>query len=103
MIKVGVIGVGSIGQHHARIFSGLEGVELVGVVDADKARSEELAAKYSCRAYSDYKDIINLVDAVSIAVPTTLHFQTGMDFLRSNKSILVEKPITTTSRRPMNS
>ena len=80
----------------ARIFAGLDDVELVGIVDTDKARSEELAAKYSCRAYSDYKDMIDSVDAVSIAVPTTLHFQTGMDFLKSNKSVLVEKPITTT-------
>lgn len=96
MIKVGVVGVGSIGQHHARIFSGLKDVELVGVVDADKARSEELAAKYGCGAYTDYKDIIDSVDAVSIAVPTTLHFQTGMDFLKNNKSLLIEKPITTT-------
>jgi predicted dehydrogenase len=96
MIKVGVIGVGSIGQHHARIFSGLDDVELVGIVDTDKIRSEELAEKYSCSAYSDYREMIDLVDAVSIAVPTTLHFQTGMDFLKNNKSILMEKPITTT-------
>ena len=96
MIKAGVIGVGSIGQHHARIFSGLDDVELVAIVDTDKARAEELAAKYVCRAYNDYRDMIDSVDAVSIAVPTTLHFQTGMAFLKSNKSVLVEKPITTT-------
>ena len=96
MIKVAVIGVGSIGQHHARIFSGIEDVELVGIVDNDKARAEELAAKYSCGAYSDYKDIIDSVDAVSLAVPTTLHFQIAMDLLKNNKHLLVEKPITTT-------
>lgn len=96
MIKVGVIGVGSIGQHHARIFSGLDDVELVGIVDTDKVRAEELAAKYGCKAYGDHKDIMDSVDAVSIAIPTTLHFRTGMDFLKSNKNILMEKPITTT-------
>jgi predicted dehydrogenase len=96
MIRVGVIGVGSIGQHHARIFSGLENVELVGIVDTDRARSEELAAKYHCKTYSDYKDMMDSVDAVSIAVPTTLHYQTGIDLLQSGKHILIEKPVTTT-------
>ncbi len=95
MINVGVIGVGSIGQHHARIFSALDDVNLVGIVDADSARGEEIASKYGCRAYTSYKEMIHSVDAVSIAVPTTLHFQIGMDCLKHNKSILVEKPVTT--------
>lgn len=96
MIKVAVIGAGSIGQHHVRIFSGLDNVELVGIADTDSARSEELASKYGCRAYSDYRDLIDSVDAVSIAVPTTLHFRTGMDLLTSGKHVIIEKPITTT-------
>ncbi len=71
-------------------------MKLAGIVDTDKARAEELAVKYGCRAYSDYRDMIDHVDAVSIAVPTTLHFQTSMDLLKNNKNVLVEKPITTT-------
>jgi predicted dehydrogenase len=96
MINVGVIGVGSIGVHHARIFSALEGVNLTGVVDTDFQKAEEIAAKYGCCAYSSYKDIIASVDAVSIAVPTSLHYETGMDFLKHNKDLLIEKPISTT-------
>lgn len=96
MINVGVIGVGSIGKHHARIFSGLEGVRLVGIVDADLPRAEEFAQKYNCKAFKNYLKIMDHVDAVSIAVPTTFHFQVAMDFLTHNKNILVEKPITST-------
>lgn len=96
MINVAVIGVGSIGQHHARIFSGIEGVNLVGIVDSDPERAHEIASKFNCRAFRDYSEIIDSVDAVSIAVPTTLHFRTGMDFLKHGKDLLIEKPITST-------
>lgn len=96
MISVAVIGVGSIGKHHARIFSGMEGVRLSGIVDADFPRADEFAEKYHCRAFNDHMKVINLVDAVSIAVPTTFHFQLAMDFLEHGKHILIEKPITST-------
>ncbi|MBI5409870.1 MAG: Gfo/Idh/MocA family oxidoreductase [Nitrospirae bacterium] len=96
MLNVGVIGVGSIGKHHARIFSNLEGVRLAGIVDTDFARAREIAQKYGCKAYHNHRELIALVDAVSIAVPTTLHFRTAIDFLTHDKHILVEKPITTT-------
>jgi predicted dehydrogenase len=96
MINVAVIGVGSIGKHHARIFSGLEGVTLAGIVDVDFSRADEFAQKYHCRAFSDHMKVMDLVDAVSIAVPTTFHFQIAMDFLEHNKHILIEKPITST-------
>jgi len=96
MINVAVIGVGSIGNHHARIFSDMENTNLVGVADVDINRAQEVASRYNCKAFNNYAELIDAVDAVSIAVPTTLHFQTGMDFLKHNKSILVEKPVTTT-------
>ncbi len=96
MIRVGVIGVGSIGVHHARIFSDIEDVKLVGIVDTNTEKARELASKYHCEAYNSYMDIIDSVDAVSIAAPTTLHFRIGSDFLKHNKNILIEKPITTT-------
>ena len=96
LLRVGVIGAGSIGQHHARIYSGLEGVSLAGIVDVDYVKAQEIASKYNCKAYNDYTEIINIVDAVSIAAPTTLHHRISMDFLKRNKDILVEKPITST-------
>ena len=96
MINVAVIGVGSIGMHHARIFSDMENINLVGVVDVDIKRAQEVASRHNCRSFEDYREVIDSVDAVSIAVPTTLHFQTALDFLNHNKNILVEKPVTTT-------
>jgi len=96
MINVAVIGVGSIGVHHARIFSDMEDINLVGVVDIDEKKAQEVASRYNCRAFNNYMALMDSVDAVSVAVPTTLHFQTGMDFLKHNKCILLEKPITTT-------
>ncbi len=99
MINVAVIGVGSIGRHHARIFSGIDGVRLVAVVDSDKDRLAEIAAKYNCSAVSNYRDIINKIDAVSIAVPTTLHHDIALDFLKNGRHVLVEKPITTTTEQ----
>ncbi len=96
MIKVGVIGVGSIGIHHARIFSSLQGVELVGVVDTDIEKAKKIASRYKCGAYDKYSLILDSVDTVSIAVPTTMHFQVAMDCLKNKKDILIEKPITST-------
>ncbi len=93
-LKVGVIGVGSIGTNHARIFSEIENVELVGVVDIDFLRAQNVASKYKCTPYKNYAEIIDLVNAVTIAVPTTLHFRIAMDCLKNGKDILIEKPIT---------
>ena len=95
-IKVAVIGVGYLGEHHARIYSKMEGVELVGVVDTYKDRADSIAAKYNTKAFYDYKDILGKVRAVSIVTPTILHYQIAIDFIRFNTDILIEKPITTT-------
>jgi predicted dehydrogenase len=96
MINVAVIGVGSIGKHHARIFSGMEDVNLTAVVDVDLPRADEFAEKYHCRGFKDHMNVMDSVEAVSIAVPTTFHFQVAMDFLEHGKHILIEKPITST-------
>lgn len=100
MLNIGVIGVGYLGQHHARIFSEIAGesgnVRLVAVVDQSKGRAEEIAAKYGCKAYQDHKDILGSVDAVSIVTPTTLHYEIALDCIRAGKHLMLEKPITTT-------
>jgi predicted dehydrogenase len=96
MINVAVIGVGSMGARHARIFAELSDVNLVGVVAVDFTQAKKIASKYNCEAYKNYLDIIDLVDAASIAAPTALHFQIAMDCLKNNKDILIEKPITST-------
>ncbi|MCC7201571.1 MAG: Gfo/Idh/MocA family oxidoreductase [Nitrospirae bacterium] len=95
-IKVAVIGVGYLGEHHARIYSSMNDVDLVGVVDSNKARADEMAAKYSARAYYDYRELPGDVKAASIVVPTVLHHKTALDFIRRNIDVLIEKPVTTT-------
>jgi predicted dehydrogenase len=93
MINAGVIGVGHLGQHHARILSGLEGVKLAAVVDSDRKRAEEIAAKYGGAVFSNYKDALGMADVFSIAAPTTFHHSIAMDCVRAGKHLLIEKPI----------
>jgi predicted dehydrogenase len=96
MVRVGVIGVGHIGEHHARVYSQLQGVELAGVVDIDQKRREKVAREYKTTAYADYEQIFHKVDAVSVVVPTDLHYPVAKDFLERGVHCLVEKPITLT-------
>ncbi|MDR1191529.1 MAG: Gfo/Idh/MocA family oxidoreductase [Verrucomicrobiales bacterium] len=96
-IKVGVVGVGSMGQHHARIYAGLEQARLAGVYDADTDRARKTAAKYQCRAYAALDEMLADVDAASIAATTVAHFELGRRFLDAGKHILMEKPITSTT------
>jgi UDP-N-acetylglucosamine 3-dehydrogenase len=93
--KVGVVGLGVMGQHHVRLYSQL-GCELVGVVDVDPKRAKEIGDKYETNYYSDYHELLPRIDAVSIAVPTTLHHAVAMDFLNRGVHCLVEKPIALT-------
>ena len=93
-VRIGVIGVGYLGQHHERIYSELENVELTAVVDIDKKKADAFAEKYGCKAYYDYKHILNEVDAVSIVTPTTTHYGIALDCIKAGKDILIEKPIT---------
>ena len=93
-IRVGVIGVGYLGQHHARVFSGLDSVELVGIADVDSGKAGEIAEKYHCGSFSVYTDLIGVCDALSIVTPTTTHHAIGMDCLKAGKDLFIEKPIT---------
>ncbi|MFC1512761.1 Gfo/Idh/MocA family protein [bacterium] len=95
-IKVGVIGVGKLGQHHARVYAELPDAELIGVVDIDKEQAQYVAQKNNTSYFGDIKDIINKVEAVSIAVPTSLHYDTASQFIDAGVHCLVEKPITVT-------
>jgi len=94
-IKIGVIGVGYLGQHHARIYSELEDVELTAV-DIVEEKADDFAKKYGCEACYDYKQILDKVDALSIVTPTATHYSIALDCLKAGKDILIEKPITET-------
>lgn len=92
-IRVGVIGVGNMGQHHTRVLSRFKDVELVGVSDVNVELGLDTAGKYRVRFFESYHDLINHVDAVCIAVPTRLHHTVGMECMRAGVHVLIEKPI----------
>lgn len=92
-LRVGVIGVGNMGQHHTRILSLLKDVELIGVADINVERGLDIASKYRIRFFEHYLDLLPYVDAVCVAVPTRLHHQVGMDCLSAGVHVLIEKPI----------
>ena len=92
-LRVAVIGVGHLGQHHARLFAEMPDVELVGVVDTRPGRAEEIAGKYGTRAFSDAADVRSLVDAVTVAVPTQSHVDVALPFVTQGSAVLVEKPL----------
>jgi predicted dehydrogenase len=94
--RVAVIGVGYLGKFHAEKYAGLPQADLVAVVDTDQGKVDEISLKCGVKGYTDYRDILDKVDAVSIAVPTVCHFEVARDFLLHGVSILLEKPITST-------
>jgi predicted dehydrogenase len=94
-VKIGVIGVGHLGQHHARLLAEIEGAQLVGICDVNES-SRELAEKYSVPFYQDYRELEGKVDAVTVVVPTFLHHEVARFFLERNVHTFIEKPCTKT-------
>ena len=92
-LKVAVIGVGHLGEHHARLLAAMEHVELVGVVDTKAGRAEEIAAKFGTHAFRDAAEVRSLVDAVTVAVPTESHVDVALPFVEQGSAVLVEKPL----------
>lgn len=95
-IKVGVIGVGYLGRFHAQKYAALESVDLVGVADTDSGHAGKVAEECSCRSFTNYKEMLPLVDAVSVAVPTSYHHMVAGDCLDASLDVLLEKPMTVT-------
>ena len=95
-IKTAVVGVGYLGRLHAQNYAMLDGVEFVGVFDADPSRAETVAAEFKTKAFHDMKDLFGKVDAVSVVTPTEHHYKVGMEFLSRGVHVMMEKPITAT-------
>lgn len=97
-IKVAVIGVGAMGRNHARVYSEMPGCRLVAVADVDKEKSEEIADKFNCKYYLDYKKMLEQedIEAVSIAVPTKFHKDVSIYVIEKGIHLLLEKPIAGT-------
>jgi predicted dehydrogenase len=95
-LRAGVVGVGYLGRFHAQKYAQLEGVELVGVVDANEAAAAKCASELGVPAFRDHRELLDKTDAVSIAVPTPLHHAIAIEFLARGVHVLVEKPIAVT-------
>jgi predicted dehydrogenase len=95
-IRVGVIGVGHVGQHHARIYRELPGVELAGIADIDPARLQEVRKVAEAPVFQNYRELFGHVEGVSLAVPTHLHAQIARECLDRGVDVLVEKPMAQT-------
>lgn len=93
-LKICVIGVGHLGQYHVQKYKAHPDIEILGVVDTNYDRAREIGDQYGVRAYSDYREILPMADAVSLAVPTESHFEVAKDILSEGKHLLIEKPIT---------
>ena len=93
-IRVGVIGVGYMGEYHVQKYKALPTVDLVGVVDTNPDRADEIGRRYAIKAYTRHGDILDKVDAVSLAVPASEHFEVARDVLSEGIHLLIEKPIT---------
>ncbi|MDQ0162498.1 Gfo/Idh/MocA family protein [Aeribacillus alveayuensis] len=96
-MRVGVIGTGVMGENHVRVYSSLaHDCELIGVYDIDKNRANQVANQYKINSFANLDDLLQQVDAVSIAVPTIYHYEIGLRCIQNKVHILMEKPITST-------
>ena len=92
-VRCGVAGVGSLGQHHARIYAGLPGAELVGIYETSDARAEEICARHGCRRFATIGELGAACDAVSVVVPTDRHAEVALPLLAGGAHLLIEKPL----------
>jgi len=97
-IRTAVIGAGKMGTIHAKVYSQLPDSELVAIVDTDEKRAAQLAEKHQCRSFTNCPDVMDLVDAVTIATPTVTHLQLAKVFLRRRIPVLIEKPLASNVR-----
>src|SRR5262245_36256202 len=94
-VRIGVIGVGALGHHHARILRGVDGASMVGFFEAHQERAAKVTADLGLQAFSSEQALLDAVDAVTIVVPTPAHFAVASKALEAGKHVLVEKPIAT--------
>lgn len=98
-IRTAVVGAGKMGTIHAKVCTGLDNAELVAVVDTKPEKARTLAQKHNCAAFADAAEILQKVDAVTIAAPTTEHLPLAKLFIENNIPVLIEKPLAATVRQ----
>src|SRR5208337_4285911 len=92
-VRCGVAGVGSLGQHHARIYASLPGAELTGIFETNDARAAEICARHACRRFATLEELGEACDAVSVVVPTDRHAAVALLLLDRGCHLLIEKPL----------
>ena len=95
-IRVGVVGIGHLGNYHLQKYAKIDSCKITAVSDTQFERAQKAAGLYACSAFTDHRDLLGLVDAVSIAVPTGFHYAVARDFLAAGVDVLIEKPICAT-------
>ena len=95
-LKIGVVGVGYMGQYHVNVLSSMLSHNLIGIYDTNPERSQELAAKYEINSFKDIESLLDKTDAIVVSVPTENHYDYAKLALEHDCHILVEKPITLT-------
>ncbi|MFC1570158.1 Gfo/Idh/MocA family oxidoreductase [Candidatus Omnitrophota bacterium] len=98
-LRIGVIGTGHLGSLHVKVYNALKArtwIDIVGICDSDRTTVKEVGRKYHIPVHTDYRQLLDQVDAVSIVVPTSLHYEIAKDFLNAGVHVLIEKPITKT-------
>ena len=96
LLKVGVLGVGHLGQHHVKHFCSIDGINFLGFFDTDTIRANIISKKFKVKAFQNIDNLIESVDAVSIVTPTTYHAKIAEKCIRKKKHVFIEKPITST-------
>lgn len=95
-LKVGVVGVGALGRHHARLYKGIEDAEMIGIFDVSEENAKKVGEEFDLQVYSDMMELVEKCDAVSVAVPAHYHHQVTVPILEKGVHVLVEKPIAAT-------
>ena len=98
-LRVGVVGVGHIGSNHARLYAEIPSAEFAAVFDTDPARAAAIARKYGAKTTGSIWEFGDMIDAASVATPTTSHYDVARALLQSGKHVLIEKPITESTRQ----
>ena len=93
MLKIGIIGIGSMGKNHVRVCSEKDNIKIIGISDINKSIAKTVAKKFGIKPFFDYKEMLKEIDAAIIATPTITHYKITMDLLNYGKHVLVEKPI----------
>jgi predicted dehydrogenase len=94
MLRTAVIGVGHLGSSHARVYKKLDGCELTGIFDTDEIKASKIADGFKVKSFRSVDEVLDNCDALSIATPTTSHYEIAIKAIKAGKHVLVEKPMT---------